>query len=207
MSLRYKCAVILLAVAAWTAPLQAQSRTAFEGTVFGGAGLFLNDFAEEEGVAIGMDNSFALGMHAGVRFAERFGVEGTFALLPSQTTVSAGGLSAGIDTNVLLYGGSFLMNFPLRASNLEPFLAVGAGAKRYDADDFDGEEMEAETDFMWNFGGGARIFLSENVAVRLEARNYMSSFDPEEPGLDTKLQNDVLLTAGLSFVLPRRSSR
>lgn len=204
MTLRYRCAVLLLAVAAWTAPLQAQERAAFEGTVFGGAGLFLNDFAEEEGVAIGMDNSLALGAHAGVRFADRFGVEGTFAFLPAEASLSSGDVSAGIDTNVLLYGASFLVNFPVRESNLEPFLAVGAGAKRYDADDVEGEETEAETDLMWNFGGGARIFLSENVAIRLEARNYMSSFDPEEPGLDTQLQNDVLLTAGLSFVLPRR---
>lgn len=48
-------------------------------------------------------------------------------------------------------------------------------------------------------GGGVDLRLSRAAALRLEARDYMSMFDPELTGLEDELQHDVVLSAGLSF--------
>ncbi len=188
------CGVALLTLLVWAAPVRAQT---FEGTAFAGVGFFLNDLVDEEEARIGLDDSFVVGAHAGLRFGRILGVEGTFAFVPTELPATDGGLTIGEDTDLRIYGASLLLNVPVPASPLEPFAALGLGAKTYAP-----EEGESETDFMWSLGAGARLFFGDHVAIRLEARNYMSSFDPPDPTFDSSLQNDLLLTGGLSLLFP-----
>lgn len=52
---------------------------------------------------------------------------------------------------------------------VNPFLVVSAGITRIDPKF---EDLDSDDRFSTSFGGGAKIFFSENVGLRLEARGY-----------------------------------
>lgn len=195
-----------VAPAAAAGPVAAQTAPTLRITPFAGGGLYLGEVPQSvllvgesgEGLRIRdgeRDDGFAAGLHAGVRFNARWALEGTLAYAP--TAVSGTGWADDTDVDSYTYGASLLFYPVGRHGRVEPFLAAGAGAKTYDHADID-----AETDFMWNTGVGLDVALTPALALRLEARDYISVFDPETYGADEELQHDLLLTAGLSFTLP-----
>lgn len=195
----------LLASAALAPGVSAQSR--FELTPFAGAFLPLADLTD----AFGSDNvvqshssAVTFGAHAGVRFSA-LSIEGTFAYVGTNLDSEGSGVTISEDQTILIFGGSLLYN--IEASRfMEFFLAAGAGIKSYSADDpLSPPGFEAGSDFMYNAGGGMRIFISPTTAIRVDVRDYMSTFDAFEllsaSNQDAKMQHDLLLTVGLSFVL------
>jgi len=58
------------------------------------------------------------------------------------------------------------------------------------------------SDFMFNFGGGGRLAVTEVLSLRLDVRDYVSSFDAFENANSeqgAKTQHDVQVTIGLSY--------
>jgi hypothetical protein len=60
------------------------------------------------------------------------------------------------------------------AGQVNPFLAVSGGLTRIDPQF---EELDADNRFSVSFGGGAKIFFSENIGLRLEARGFWTDLD------------------------------
>ncbi|HET9228152.1 MAG TPA: outer membrane beta-barrel protein [Thermoanaerobaculia bacterium] len=52
---------------------------------------------------------------------------------------------------------------------VQGFLSTGLGVGRIEPDN---DNLEAESRFSGNFGGGVKIFFAENIGVRLEGRGY-----------------------------------
>ena len=52
-----------------------------------------------------------------------------------------------------------------------------------------------ETDFAWNFGGGIKCFLNDTVALRLDARDIVTSME------DLSTMHMIEMTVGLSWSL------
>jgi len=138
-----------------------------------------------------LDPAFTVGGNVGVRIGEQFGVG--VSMLYSPLTYSMGTVTDQ-DADLFTYGADLSYHAIQVSDRVVPFLVVGAGAKTYS---FEG--TDAKTDFMWNVGGGMDVNLASNVGLRLEVRDYMSMFDPETNGLDSELQHDVALSAGLRF--------
>lgn len=196
-------------LAALLIPGGAANAQVFDGTVFAGAALMTSDLTEEFSINTGSavetavqshDNALAVGAHLGVRWSA-LSLEGTVAVIPTDLVTDLS-QSADVteDQRILILGASALYNFPGRF--FEFFLAAGAGIKSYSADDPAGG-FEAGSDVMFNAGGGARIFLTESLALRADVRDYISTFDAFEADPDsdqpTQTQHDVLLTIGLSY--------
>jgi hypothetical protein len=57
---------------------------------------------------------------------------------------------------------------------VNPFLTASAGLTRIDPKF---SELDADNRFSTSFGGGAKIFFSENVGLRLEARGFWTDLD------------------------------
>jgi hypothetical protein len=195
----------LIACAATASGLSAQAR--FEITPFAGAFLPLTDLTDAFGtdrVVQSHASAVAFGAHAGVR-SGALSFEGTFAYVGTSLDSEGSNVTIAEDQTILMFGGSVLYNIEM-SRFMEFFFAGGLGLKSYSADDpLSPPGFEAGSSIMYNAGGGLRHFISPTMAIRLDLRDYMSSFDAFEltpaSDLGAKMQHDLLLTVGLSFVL------
>lgn len=182
----------------------------FEGSVFAGAALMVADLTDEFLVDTGNrvemasqshDNGLALGARIGMHWPA-IALEGTLAVIPTNL-VTRLELSPDIveSQTIIVVGADALYSFA-SGRFMEFFVAAGGGLKSYSADD-PGGGFESGVDPMVNLGGGARLFVTPNMAVRADVRNYISRFDAFAtiPGSEhgPKTQHDVLLTVGLSY--------
>ena len=190
-------------------PSEALTQTTWEFEVapFVGGTFFLSDLPAQFAIPVSGNsdvvmengkfaNAFTLGMNAGIRIADRFGVEGFFGWLPTQLEAGANATQA-FDADSYMYGMTLLYHFD--TETVRPFLGVGAGAEtfRYDNANWDGH-----TDFMTNVVAGLNIPFTDVMAVRLEARDCITWFESHMANVDNKAQNDLMLSAGLSFRAP-----
>jgi hypothetical protein len=198
---------MLIVAAAFFHPAAAVSQEGyrFQITPFVGRGVFSSNLTDaffvldDNGNPVLFDDAelesaLALGLHAGVRRG-RFAFEGTFSYVGTDFSGHSEFESVSFDTNVLLYTGSFLYYFE-NPGGVEPYLLLGAGGKHYDPDVEDGGSV---TDFTVDAGFGVAFPLPYGLGLRLEMRDYVSSFDPGFEGVDSKKQHDLQLTAGIQI--------
>jgi hypothetical protein len=185
----------------------------FEGSVFVGAFLPTQNLTEEFALNVegtvrtalqSHENALTFGANAGVRW-DRFAVEGQLAFVPTNILTEISGLEdIATDQSILMVSGNALYDI-LPGDFFDIFLAAGAGFKQYSADDPSGG-FSGGSDVMFNFGAGGRLAVTEILSLRLDVRDYVSSFDAFEDVTSdqgAKTQHDVLITIGLSYS-PRR---
>ena len=188
------------------APLAGQQ---FEGSVFVGAALPTQNLTDEFALNVdgavrtalqSHENALTFGANAGVRW-DRLAVEGQFAYIPTNILTEISGLEdVTTDQTILMFSGNVLYDI-LPGDFFDVFVVGGAGIKSYSADDPAGG-FSAGSDFMFNFGAGGRLAVTEVLALRLDVRDYISTFDAfEDANSDegAKTQHDVLITIGLSY--------
>lgn len=138
-----------------------------------------------------IEDALAVGGRVGLRHGAHFGFGATVLYSPTTLTEASG---AETDLGVWVYGVDATYFTPSPSPLAQPFVLAGIGGKTYDVDGLD-----PETDVMWNVGAGLDLQFHPRAALRLEARDYMSLFDPEIATADEELQHDLALTAGLRF--------
>jgi hypothetical protein len=138
------------------------------------------------------------GANAGIRIAERFGLEGMFFWVPTQLEAE-GGLEAydgEVGVNSLMWGATALFYFP-RLGDVEPFAGLGIGAETVS---YDPElSWQRHNDLMGNAVVGGNAWLTDRLAIRLEARDCITRFDSHITGIEHSTENDLMLSAGLMF--------
>lgn len=191
-------------------PSPARAQAGFDGSVFAGGAFFLADLAPEvNGLTRSHENGVAFGARAGARWP-RFTLEGEFSYVPTKVAVkTSDGFEATENQNLTIFGVNALVNFPL-SLQWEAFLGAGAGLKSYTALDPTTKignfsaGFEGGSDFTFNVGGGFRLWVHDQWNVRLDVRDYISTFDAfdltSSKGEMTQTQHDLLLTLGLSWV-------
>lgn len=195
----------------------------FEVHVFGGGVFTVTDLAAEfvvitdPGTGTGvsfesalMEDGFTFGGGLGARLGQ-LEVEGEVMYWPSTQVVVldlAGAQIPGVETsfrassNVMVAGGNILYHFTVSEDiAIEPYVTGGAGIKRYNTDQpLAGLLFVEGTNVMWNVGIGAKFPISASSQLRVDVRDYMSTFDFGIEGADSKLQHDVISKVGISFV-------
>lgn len=128
-----------------------------------------NNFSEEKE----LNDSFMLGMRGSYFFEEHFAIEFTIAGTQSDTT-------DGDNFDLYYYHGNFIFQFGEGA--FSPFFTIGIGATtlRYPSYTFDFEKhIVSDTKFSWNWGGGFKIYFSDNFALRTDIRAYFVNLNKD----------------------------
>jgi OOP family OmpA-OmpF porin len=142
------------------------------------------------------------------------GVEGTIGFSPGNNVDEEQfGSSSDQETDVwdVRVDGIYQLSFTPE-QKIVPYVGAGIGWLVFDADVSDPEEgLEDlnEPQFAMNFGGGLKIFFSEYIGLRLDARDVVApvergfSRDDLPPGNNTKtfFADNVELSGGFTFTL------
>jgi len=85
------------------------------------------------------------------------------------------------------------------AGVLAPYVALGGGIRHLNFDPIAQLDVQDATDPVGTVALGVESMLMGPVALRLEVRDYLSSFDSSASG-ESHLQNDVLVSVGLGIL-------
>jgi OOP family OmpA-OmpF porin len=125
-----------------------------------------------------LDHGWTFGLGLGYLLTDQVGAE----LFVNKTDTEAG--LADVDVDVYPVHLDCFYNLTNKTAFV-PYVAAGLGTIT-----FDGENVGTDTDFMVNYGGGIKYYVTDKVALRGDVR-HLISFD------DT--QNNLLYTVGLAF--------
>ena len=128
-----------------------------------------------------LETSPVLGFRLGYNFTENWALEGVIDYL------KADGTRANTKVEMVRYGGDLLYNF-MPKSSFVPYLAVGAGGLDFTSGGHPDQRI------VGNYGGGAKWFIAENVALRGDIRGLNYQYEK-------KLKTNVEYTVGLHIAV------
>ena len=142
-----------------------------------------------------LEDAVLVGAQGSWRVNDMFAVTGTFGWAPSKDRITAG------DETLDLY--QYDVGAEVRAPawyqaaswSFTPFAALGVGGRTYDYRDLD--DVDAKTNIA-GYGALGRELGFGRFGLRLEARDYVSRFEPLDEDGDAKTRNDVTVAAGLT---------
>src|SRR5580765_2129454 len=184
-------AVLLLVVAALVSlPTVTRAQNVPEIRPFVGAyvptGEQRNDFKD----------ALLVGTQVAVETGDRLHVVGTFAFTgpdfnnPTQN-------SGHMHIYQMDIGGELFRNVDFNSDwKFRPFLGLGAGVRRYDP-----TETGDSKNYPAGYGSLGAEFQLNSLALRFEARDYLTSFKGVTGNGATSTRNEVALSAGLAFHL------
>lgn len=114
------------------------------------------------------------GARIGYNFTKAFGIEGLFDYSHNNKSTSHG-VNAGI--SMYRYGGELLYHF-IPDNAFVPYIAAGYNGVKFDGDS-DGytDKGYKKTKGAFDYGVGAKFFVSENVAIRGDVRHIIYKYD------------------------------
>lgn len=189
---------VLLSLLVAVSPASAQEAsftvTPLGGSVFPASDLIapitVDTLGVDRQVTLQLENQFAPGLRLGRTLSDHVSVEAGFHF--ASTEIGFDPTPLGFDADLLIAGGGGRYRF-LPSATVSPFLGAGAGVKHLDLALF-----ADETDLMWNVGGGALFETGWVADVRVEVRDYMSTFGDADDA-ESNLQHDLWAGVGLEF--------
>ena len=119
-------------------------------------------------------------------------VEGTFV---SGTDELVAARREPTDVKIMAYSAGVGVELP-KQWRIEPYLLAGVGIKSYD---FDIPDTKAEKDIEYNFGAGINLGIVKNLALNVQARDFVSDFSSSLFGIENQRQNDLFIAAGFTL--------
>jgi hypothetical protein len=135
-----------------------------------------------------LDDMFLMGIEGGVELADAFHLVGTFGWAPSKYSE---------DPSLFQYdvGVETFRAFPMTPDwEIRPFLGAGLGARTYV------QSGHQETNFA-GYGALGAEFQLDRVAIRLEARDYMTRFKGIRGDEPADTRNDLAILGALAVHL------
>ena len=163
-----------------------------------------------------INNAPAFGLFAGLRLGDRIIVEGLFSYVPSTILTPTAiadvpPLQQGYDLNIVTFGGNVGYAFSTSKTAIVPYVIAGAGGMSFSPDETAKgwpTEPDSKTEFMFNFGGGVEVPISEQARLRVDVRDYIVSTKGQYtifPGTigdtDSSTLNAIILSGGVSFTI------
>ena len=174
-----------------------------------------NEYMDLDPVALQVDNDQFLVGRLGYVFTGGFGLEGYFGYLKDAEVQTPGLVSTepsivtsggGPEATVLNYGVDMVINLQPE-QNFQVFLMAGAGQQRINVGPTSLGDAEQERYAVYNYGGGVKLFITRNLALRTDYRQYIAPDGPEatrrffNPGAEftNKALKTTEWTVGLSL--------
>ncbi|MFQ6105074.1 MAG: OmpA family protein, partial [Candidatus Glassbacteria bacterium] len=126
-----------------------------------------------------------LGARYSLFINKRFGVEGTFGLIPSSNNEGT------LDHNFFMLSGDGIFN--LLTGDVMPYVVGGVGFMK----NWVHEEQLPISDPYYEFGGGIKVFTIEDAWVGFDVRDVILSFEPE--GGSSETYQNILATFNFGF--------
>lgn len=136
------------------------------------------------------EDSIVGGFSLGYNVSKRWSAELELRYTPTETDLSG---SSDEDIDIWSFGMNALYHFNPDGPFV-PYVSAGFGGMYFDVDGYDDD-----TDYMMNWGVGAKYFLGENTALRMDLRHvidFHSDRDWDHNGSDN-IDNNLIATAGL----------
>jgi len=141
-----------------------------------------------------LEDAVLLGAQASWRFTPAFAVTGTFGWSPSKDRLSAGDQTIDVYQYDVGIEGR-LGNGNGSAWSFTPFAGLGIGGRTYNYRDLD---VEAKTNVAGYGALGGELGVG-HWGLRLEARDYVSRFEPLTGTGETKTRNDITIVTGVTL--------
>lgn len=160
----------------------------------------LSDVIDESGINLGAQSALAFGGRLTVQTPGPWAVEGSVAY--ASAGVESGG--AEEDGNIMVLSARALY----RLASLGPMGSLHAGAGLAYVmrggdfwDQFEDLGIEGVNDFGGTLGLGAKFGLGPMMSIRVDLEDfiYSAKFNDDTDETEGKLQNDLLLSAGLNI--------
>ena len=181
--------VFVLAAALMLAATQVHAEVRPEFRPFVGAYVPTGDQADA------LKSAVVIGGQVGVELAEVFHVVGTLAYATPQAKV----LTGDGDVHVYQYdvGVEMFRAVPVATHwTFRPFLGAGAGARTHDF--YHRRDVDAQT-YVAGYGALGAELQHEGIALRLEARDYVTRFKGLFGTEDAEARNDIMVNMGLAL--------
>jgi hypothetical protein len=170
---------------------------------------------QPETITMGQETSVALGLRASRTLSSKVWVEAELLFAPSTITIvgtrqePADRPTQTKDARVIAFGANILYELfrapftPFAIHALGGLALVNRGGEFFDEGGGLFPAIEGGTDVAAILGLGARYGFSPKLGLRLDIRDYISSYAQKMPGgtLDSELQNDIWITLGLEITL------
>ena len=151
------------------------------------------------------DNGWTAGLSMGYNFTEKWGAELSFNYVDADYDGPPLITGTGIDFNdddaaVYLYRFDVLYHLTgILPDEVVPYLAGGVGMTTYDPDR---KGLDSDNDFILNYGGGLKYYLTRDLALRGDLRHVID-FNSQGSGNE----NNVLYAIGLTCEMGGKPKR
>lgn len=134
-----------------------------------------------------LEDSPVYGLAVGYNIRERWGIEGAFSVIDAEYKPNN-----KYDADIYNFTLNALYHYrPNRT--LVPFITAGIGVQSIHPGGGDSDE-----NLLFNYGAGLKYFLTENIAVRAEARHLLVH---GSLGQESEIVNNLTYTIGMTFQL------
>ena len=140
----------------------------------------LGGYVFEGNQNINSDPVYGVGL--GYNITERFGLEGVFDWVDTDSRTS----SKEPDVEAMIYRLDALYHF-MPESSFVPYVSLGGGAININKD-----PGESDTDALVNYGGGFKYFVTDSFAVRADVRHIIA--------VENDVYNNLIYTLGLNVL-------
>ncbi|HET9325914.1 MAG TPA: hypothetical protein VFQ05_04005 [Candidatus Eisenbacteria bacterium] len=143
-----------------------------------------------------LQDAFLAGGQLAFELADRFHIVGTFGFAGPDLNqnVASGGHMHIYQADV---GGELFKDMPLdNGWSIRPFIGLGGGVRTYDPTDEGGSKS-----YPAGYGALGSEFQMSRVAMRLEARDYLTQFKGLTGNDDVSTRNEVTISLGLAYHL------
>lgn len=174
--------------------------------VFAGTLSPLNDLTEDPasfGTFVSVSPAFGAELTLWPR-GGRWGVELQGLFAPGQLKLRPTEFQGAVPDDLgdsYYWAGSVAVLHRLRPAGVrgrvEPYFGIGAGLRHLAVEAVASPEVDDATDPLATVAAGTDVWFSRGFAIRFELRDHLLSFESPTAG-DSKLQNDVLVTVGVT---------
>jgi OOP family OmpA-OmpF porin len=136
-----------------------------------------------------INNSVVYGLGIGINLTRKFGLEGSFDYMNTDST------SSGVDISIPIYRVDALYHFQTE-KKLVPFISAGFGTI-----DIQGTGVN-NTDNLMSYGGGIKYFITKSLALRGDIRHILEMENTDRNNLIdfNDISNNVIYTLGLNYM-------
>jgi hypothetical protein len=141
-----------------------------------------------------LKDAVLVGAQASYSIRPQLALTGTFGWSPSKDRITIGDQTLDLFQYDLGVEGRWANAYVAPSWRFEPFAGLGVGGRTYRYRDL---EVDSKTNVA-GYGALGGEFGFGRVGLRIEARDYVSRFEPLIDDGDAKTRNDVTLAAGLT---------